>query len=166
MQRSLLALALACAVTTAWAESPSENPDWKEVEVPAPPALRTQGLVELDVRGSSLHFGVDPQSVAIGQDSIVRFVVVATSPSGVVNAMYEGVRCDTDQVKIYARHNPDSGWVAVPEPQWQALRSGAGTVHSLVAARSGVCFGSSPNYPAAKIVRDLRRPPAERFYSY
>ena len=36
---------------------------------------------------------------------MVRYVVVATSDSGAVNAIYEGIRCDTGRFKVYARHN-------------------------------------------------------------
>ena len=37
------------------------------------------GLIPLDIPGSTLRFGVDPASVTIGSDGIVRYVVVASS---------------------------------------------------------------------------------------
>ena len=51
----------------------------------------------------------------------MRYVVVATSTSGAVNAIYEGIRCNTGEVKVYARHNPDSGWKPARAAEWRPL---------------------------------------------
>lgn len=175
MLRSLLALALAGVAVAASAQilgappgTPEgyalpDTPEWKEVDAPPPPALRTRGLIPIDVAGTSLRFGVDPQSVSVGADGVVHLVVVATSRSGVVNGIYEGIKCDSGEVKVYARHNPDSGWVPARDPQWVPLQSTPNSRYSLEVAQSGACFGRSPNGSAAQIVRDLRAPVDRRF---
>jgi len=155
MHRRFLALVLAGAAGLASAQLVPDDPDWKEQEAPKPPPLRTSGLIALEMRGSTLRFGVDPASISIGPDGIVRYVVVATSPSGTVNAMYEGVRCTSGEVKVYARHNPDTGWVP-GKGEWQPLQQTAHSRHSLQIARNGACIGHGPNRPAAAIARDLR----------
>lgn len=162
LRKLALGLALACATAGVSAQVVPDDPDWKEVEAPPPPALRTQGLIPLDVTGTTLRFGVDPESISIGSDGIVRYVVVATSSSGTVNAMYEGLRCNSGDVKVYARHNPISGWVPARGADWQPLRT-AMLRHSQLIARGGACVGNSPNYPAVHIVRDLRAPADRRF---
>jgi hypothetical protein len=155
---------LALCAGAAWAQLTPIDPDWREIEAPPPPALRTTGLIELEMPRSTLRFGVDPASVTLGSDGIVRYVVVAQSASGTVNAMYEGVHCKTGDVKVYARHNPGSGWVRVPEAAWVPLHSGLSqTRHSLLIARGGACVGNGPNQNAAQIVRDLRAPVDRRF---
>jgi hypothetical protein len=159
----LAALTCMAAASGALAQIATPDPDWRELEAPPPPALRTDGLIPLDIPRSALRFGVDPRSVAIGADAIVRYVVVATSSSGTVNAMYEGVRCSTGEMKVYARHNPDSGWVAVRDADWQPLREGPQARHSLTIARTGACVGAAPNRNPAQIVRDLRAPVDRRF---
>jgi len=88
---------------------------------------------------------------------------VATSPSGTVNAMYEGIRCDAGEVKVYARHNPDSGWVPSRGADWQPLGRTAMSRHSLEVALGGACLGRAPNGNAAQIVLDLRAPIDRRF---
>jgi hypothetical protein len=163
MQRTFVALALAGASLAVSAQVAPADPDWKEVDAPPPPALRTSGLVPVEVPGTSLQFGVDPASVSIGADRIVRYVIVATSPSGTVNAMYEGIRCDAGEVKVYARHNPDSGWVPSRGGEWQPLNRTPNSRHSLEVARSGACMGRGPNGNAAQIVLDLRAPIDRRF---
>jgi hypothetical protein len=163
MHRRMVALALAGAFATAFAQVPPDHPEWKEMEVPPPPALRTQGLVRIEVPSSSLRFGIDPASIAIGSDSVVRYVVVATSSSGTVNALYEGIRCSNGDMKVYARHNPDSGWVPARSSEWTPLTATPNSKHSLSIARSGVCLGRAPNGTPAQIVRDLRAPADTRF---
>jgi hypothetical protein len=163
MFRRILALALCSAAIAAWAQPAFEDPDWKELDAPPPPALRTQGLVPVEVQGTSMRFGVDPASVTVGADGIVRYVVVATSPGGTTNGIYEGIRCASGDVKVYARHNPDSGWVPAKNSDWQPLQSVAHSRYSLNVARNGVCLGRSPNGPAVQIVRDLRASPDMRF---
>jgi hypothetical protein len=164
MLRSLLALALAGAALGAFAQAlPTDNPDWKELDAPPPPALRTEGLIALDLRGTDLRFGVDPASISVGTDGVVRYVIVATSSSGAVNAMYEGVRCGTGDVKTYARHAPGTGWNMVRNSDWQRLQSTGATRHSMFLARAGACRNRAPNMSPAQIVRDLKAPVNLRF---
>jgi hypothetical protein len=125
------------------------------VEAPPPAPLRLDRLIPIDIPGSTLRFGVDPASVVLTSDGIVRYVVVATSGSGAVNAFYEGIRCTTAETRVYARHNPDSGWVPVKDGQWRSLHETRPSHHSLAIARNGACLGAAPNQSAAQIVRDL-----------
>jgi hypothetical protein len=157
-----LALALALAAGAAQAQLTPIDPDWKEVEAPPPAPLRLDRLVSIDMGQSSLRFGVIPESVTLTSDRIVRYVVVATSSSGAVNAFYEGIRCGTGEGRIYARHNPGSGWVPVKDGDWRPLQDRT-LQHSLVIARSGVCQGRSPNRSPEQIVRDLGRGADQRY---
>lgn len=161
-----LALALACAAAApAWAQFGTPDPEWKEQEAPPPPAVRTTGLVPIEMPGSSLRFGVDPASVSVGADGVVRYVVVAASTTGTVNAMYEGIRCSSGEVRLYARHNPDSGWVPATgtSGDWQPLHERPHSRHSLVIARTGACIGKGPAGNARLVVQALRAPADRRF---
>lgn len=148
-------LALAIVAGAAQAQLTPPDPDWKEMDAPAPAPLRTQGLIRIDLPESTLRFGVDPASITLTSDGIVRYVVVATSSSGAVNAFYEGIRCSTAETRLYARHNPDSGWVPVKDGQWRSLYETRPSRNSLVIARTGACIGAAPNQSVAQIVRDL-----------
>jgi hypothetical protein len=167
MQTRILALAFAtvAAVTvTAYAQLiPDVLIDWKEIDAPPPPPLRTQGLIPVDVPKTALRFGVDPASIKVGSDLVVRYVVVATSSSGAVNAIYEGIRCGTGEVKVYARHNPDSGWVAARGGEWQSIFSTPNSRYSLAIAKSGACLEHAPNGSPAQIAQDLRAPIDRRY---
>ena len=161
--RFLAAAAILLAASLARAQLAPVDPDWREVEAPPAPAFSLQGLVPLDVPRSAMRYGVAPATVSIGPDGIVRYVVVATSPSGVNNVMYEGVRCNTGEFKVYARHNPGSGWTIVKDAEWKPLHDAPLPRHALVVARTGACIGHGTNQPAERIVRSLRTPADTKF---
>lgn len=162
-----LAIALAIAAGAAQAQLSTPDPDWKELDAPMPSALRLDRLIRVDIPESTLRFGVDPASVALTSDGVVRYVVVATSDSdsGAVNAFYEGIRCSTGETRLYARHNPDSGWVLVKDSLWRSLHETRPSRHSLAIARNGACIGGGPNRSAAQIVKDLAGDANWRFWN-
>jgi len=165
VRRSGLLLALLLASGVAGAQLVPPDPDWQETDAPAPPPLRTQGLVPMDMGpGTDLRWGVDPASISIGPDRVVRYVVVGLGRGGAVNGLYEGVRCDTAEVRVYARHARDGDWVPA-RPEWKPLQGSAATLHSLVIARNGVCLGEAPNGTPAQIARDLGQTADLRFRS-
>ncbi|HEY0824021.1 MAG TPA: CNP1-like family protein [Ramlibacter sp.] len=164
MHRRILALAFAGAAAAASAQLvPDVLTDWKEAEAPPPPALRTTGLIPIELPSSSLRFGVDPASITVGSDSVVRYVVVATSSSGAVNGIYEGIRCNTAEVKVYARHTPGSGWVAVKDADWRDMRTTPNYRYTLAIARNGACMEHAPNGSPVQIAQDLRAGADRRF---
>ena len=166
MFRRFFALALLAGAAAGALAQAVDTPEWKEQDAPPPPPLRTTGLIPLEVPGSSLRFGVDPASVAVGKDGVVRYVVVAQSSTGAVNGIYEGVNCSGGSVRVYARHNPDSGWVSAGATLWTPLQETPNSRYSLQVARTGACMGHAPNGNAAQIVRDLKSGVDRRFEKY
>jgi hypothetical protein len=158
----LLAAGLALA-TLAHGQLADLDPDWKEVEVPPPPAFRTDQLIGLEMpRHLSTQFGVDPQTIRITNDGVVRYVMVATSSGGSNVAMYEGIRCLTGEVKTYARFGSSGQWSQVPNGQWRALNGGPSSAHALALARQGACDGRAATAAsAAAIIRKLKTKPPD-----
>jgi hypothetical protein len=154
MRRELVAMAASLAACAALAQLPPADPDWIESDAPPPPALKTDKLVPLAIPRSDLRFGIDPASVSIGKDGIVRYVVVATSNSGATNAMYEGIRCDKGEYRTYARHTPGKGWTQV-NGDWRSVQDGAAARHALAMARTGACMANAPNISPEQVVKDL-----------
>ena len=136
------------------------SPDWKESDTPAPPAFSLDRLITLEMpRYVSLRFGVDPATLAITPDGIVRYVMVATNASGSFSALYEGIRCATGEVKTYARASNGAAWSIVKEAQWQDW-SGAtlASKHARGLARQGACDGSTSANSVRDIVNALKNP--------
>lgn len=161
MRRSIAALCLSGAATLATAQLAAPDADWQEAPPPPPPALKTDGLIPLSIPGSSMRWGVDPASISIGPDRVVRYVVVAAGPSA-INGIYEGLRCNTGEVKVYMRHSGGQ-WHAGSDDAWKPLHGNGAARHSLMIARSGACMGHGPNSSPVQIARDLASGSEHRF---
>ena len=84
---------------------------WKEQEV-EPPSWPDPGrLLEVSVNRASFPFRVyiDPDSVSIGDDRVLRYTVVVVSQTGARNISYEGIRCSKRSYRRYA-FGADAGW--------------------------------------------------------
>lgn len=155
--KSCLFLSLACCALAVQAQGPADNPDWQEAEVPAPPSFDAKRLVSVDMPPYvSMKLGIDPATLAVTPDGIVRYVVVAVSPSGSVNAFYEGIRCATGEVKSYARANALGAWTLVKEPEWRRLNDKQPSKHALALTQQGVCEGNATAGSTAQILRNLK----------
>lgn len=130
---------------------------WKEGEIPAPPAFSMDRLIRFEVNPNSpLVYAVDPQTITLSPaDRVLRYVVVARSPSGGRNVFYEGIRCATAEVKTYARHTGEA-WVMMAEPQWAPMASRPSR-HALMLSRQGACDHASTPMQPADVVRALRQ---------
>jgi hypothetical protein len=152
-----VAAVVAAACNLAYAQFIADDPDWKESEVPAPPAFDLKRLVPVTVPAQSqLKWGVDPATVKIFPDGVIRYVVVAQSSSGTINALYEGIRCNKGEFRRYARYNRDSGWVMLKESDWTSLRATGTSRHPLVLAKEGMCDGAAPPASVSEAMRLLR----------
>ncbi|VWX57991.1 CNP1-like family protein [Burkholderiales bacterium 8X] len=156
-KRLVLGLCLAGIAGTASAQL-VENLDWKETEAPPPPAFDQNRAMPIEMPPyMSLKFGVDPATIVITGDGVVRYVVVATSRAGgAVNAFYEGIRCATEEVKTYARYGGD-GWQAVNDPEWKRI-SDRNSRYASALFTQALCRGHAPRATVGEIMRQLKNP--------
>ena len=151
-------LVLLAAASVTCAQTFANDEEFKESEAPPPPAFDVKKLVMFDVPSSlTLVYGIDPATVSISKsDSLVRYVVVATSASGVRNVMYEALRCATGEFKTYARYSPDGKWSLVSNPQWLSVFGNMPSKHPLRLARAGACDAAAPASSVAELVSKLK----------
>lgn len=163
MRHKSTAAILCCfAMTTAaFAQLTDLDADWKELQVPPPASFSIDKLVPIEMpRYVTVQVGLDPDSLTISPDGIVRYVVVAKSDSGNINAVFEGIWCRTGEVKTYARAGNDRKWDAVTDPQWKKLSDSQPSMHALALARQGVCDGRSASAQSPQaIIRTLKQAP-------
>ncbi len=153
-----IGLATCLSAVGAHAQSPLDNPDWQESDAPAPPAFNAAALLPLDMpRYVTLAFGVDPTTIRITPDGIVRYVVVAHAVNGSVTAFYEGILCARGEVKQYARTQSDGTWRVVSQAPWRALNDNQPSRHALAFARQGACDGSTAASSVADVVSKLKK---------
>ena len=140
----LVGLGLAIAALGVAAQTPAD-PAWKESATPPPPAFDAKRLIPIEMpKYAALKFGVDPATLSITPDGVVRYVVVVISPAGTINAMYEGIRCATREVKTLARSTSSGNWSVVADPQWQGWADNLTSKHALAIAGQGLCEGRAP----------------------
>lgn len=99
-----------------------EEKPWEEQKQQLPSYPKDLNLKQIDVGPvTSFRFFVDTESVNVGTDGVVRFTLVARSESGASNVSFEGLRCKTQERKIYAVGRADGTWVAARSPAWTVL---------------------------------------------
>jgi hypothetical protein len=69
---------------------------------------------------SNFEFYVDGASLAIGEDGVVRYVLVARSAQGAESVSFEGIRCSTSEVRLYATGTGARGWTRSASP-WRRI---------------------------------------------
>jgi hypothetical protein len=73
-------------------------------------------------QGTVFKFSIDTDSILIGADGITRYIVIITSPSGSQQIQYEGIRCDSNQWRLYGTF--DNGtWKENPLGSWNKIQS-------------------------------------------
>jgi hypothetical protein len=149
---------LACATASAQS-NPSEEPVWVESDTPPAPAFDERRLIDVQLHArSALRYGIDPATLHIGKDGVVRYVMVARSSTGAMTAMYEGLRCSAGEYKLYARFNAGK-WNTVSTPEWKSLWESSRIQHPLAFARQGGCDGKAPPTSVRDVVRQLQASP-------
>ncbi len=124
----LLLLTLLAACTTppppsAFEEAfDDDTKPWQEIQTQMPAAPRDADLVDFQVSGATQYrFAIDAKSLDIGSDGVFRYTLVATSPQGVRNVSYEGIRCATSEKKIYAIGRSDGTWSRSRSAEWRHI---------------------------------------------
>ena len=153
--------AFACLFTSAPGiqaqTSYQEEKAWVEAAAAPPASFSTTSLLPFEVmKNSALTYGIDPKSLTVGEDGVVRYVMVARSDSGALNAMYQGIRCATAETKTYARWSGNNSWNTSPDAAWQTLDFRGPTRPAMMLARQGVCEGRTVTGNVQKILATLK----------
>ncbi len=137
-------------------EIEQELRNFKEGEIKPPAYPKMENLIEFFVSGAtSFSFFIDPASLAPGTDGVVRYTLVARSPTGVANVSYEGIRCVTNSYRSYAFGN-DGRWT-ISESDWRDIEPRTVQRWHLELRSRYFCPGRVPIYTAAEGVDALRR---------
>lgn len=103
-------------------EEQQEKLKWKEGEVRLPPYPKDADLIEFPVSSdATFRFFVDAASISVSADGVVRYTLVARSPSGVGNISYEGIRCATKSYKVFAQ-GAGGRW-SPRESEWREIQA-------------------------------------------
>lgn len=128
---ALLLLTAACSSDTSHMKSDWERANegrlirddgTRDVVLPAYP--QSGELIPFTVTAATdFAFFVDPRALSVSKDGVVRYTVVARSPSGVENVSYEGLNCKASEYALYAVGLPERRWQAAPGA-WRPIERG------------------------------------------
>lgn len=137
-------------------ETAEEARNWKEVEGKLPAFPKDQDLIEFFVsEANAFRFFLDSTSISIGADGVVRYTLVARSPSGSSNVSFEGVRCKTTESRTYAFGRADGSWSMRPTAWKKIERKSVQRWHEAL-HEDYLCKGSSPPFAAKEILQGLK----------
>jgi len=104
---------------TDWERRQSER-SWREAKVEPPAYPEKSNLLPFFVSAASnFDFFIDARSLSVGEDGVVRYVLVVRSPQGAESVSFEGIRCSTSEVRIYAT-GASGGWSRRASP-WREI---------------------------------------------
>lgn len=154
---ALIALAAAHALA-APVGGDEPQPEWVESAVALPPTPARDKLLRYDVSPTAtMEFALDPKSISVTDQGIVRFTSVIRSPSGATNVSYEGIRCDTAEKRLYATGRANGSWAPASNGDWRAIGNvGANRYHAALAS-DYFCDGGTVAGKAETIVERMRR---------
>jgi hypothetical protein len=156
LARPCLAACLACSAALAQSGNGLDNLEWKELPTPPAPSFSIDRMVLLEMPPHvTLKVGIDPDTVLAGEDGVVRYAVVMVNATGSMNALYEGIRCASREVKTYARAGSSGNWNLVVEPQWKGLNDNMPSKHAMAFARQAACDAQIAN-SRAEILQRLK----------
>ena len=96
--------------------------EWKEIEAKIPAYPKDANLVRFDAGPATPHrFFIDTQSLSIGDDGVVRYILVVKTAGGATNVSFEGIRCDTREQRYYALGHANGSWTRARNTQWRRI---------------------------------------------
>lgn len=137
-----------------------------EIKLPALP--RDENLLKFEAQAGNPHrFFIDTKALSIGTDGVVRYTLVVKTAGGATNVSYEGMRCDSGQIKVYALGRNNKTWMRARDPQWRDIidNRNPSRYHSTL-QHDYLCAGESRKIPVASVeeaLRLLRYGPREQY---
>jgi len=127
----ILVAAVVALLAAGCGTRPVEQSEWErenrraapaeaQVELPAYPVPAR--LIEFEKsHAADFRYFIDPETLSVDKEGVVRYVLVARSPSGVQNVTYEGLRCETAEYRFYAFGRADGSWSRA-RSDWRSLQ--------------------------------------------
>lgn len=141
---------LACLLTVAWPavaqwkdwdyDLDQEKKPWQELQIKIPAYPKPENLLKFDAGANTANtFFVDAASVSVGDDGVVRYTLMVKGGGGATNVSFEGIRCDTRELRVYAFGRPDSEWSRARDSAWRRIEVREINNHHLTLYREYFC---------------------------
>lgn len=100
-----------------------EEYEWAEERVALPTYPEKEKMVNLnfDRPNQKFEFFIDPQTLTVGDDGVIRYVLMLRSSSGSENVMFEGIRCGEKDYKTFAFGTAENSFRQLTRPTWKEI---------------------------------------------
>jgi len=101
----------------------AEEYEWKEerIDLPAYPDREKMFRINFDRPNSRFEFFIDLETLSVGEDGVVRYVMILRSTSGSENVMFEGIRCTRRDYKTFAFGTAKQQFRQLSKPVWKEI---------------------------------------------
>jgi hypothetical protein len=131
---------------------------WEEMAVQLPGPPRDADLLPFSVSATATQrFAIDSRALTVGADGVVRYTMVAISPSGARNITYEGIRCAAFEKKLYAFGHVDGAWSRSRRDKWEPIVRNAANRQQATLAQDYFCDGKTVAGNASMMLERIRR---------
>jgi len=127
---------------------------WKEIEARIPSYPKPENLISFEAGKTGGHrYFIDAQSLSLGEDDVVRYVLVVKAAGGATNVTFEGIRCELRQQKFYAIGQANGNWTRARNPQWRQIGAQETSQHGTLLNEYFCADRSHPATPEQAIRR-------------
>ena len=138
-------------------EFENEKP-WVELAAQLPPAPKAENLVEFNVSSATRNrYFIDTASISVGEDKVVRYTVVIEATGGAKNVLFEGLRCETAERRMYAYGHPDGTWSRARNAGWEGIKLRSLLSYHKALYEDHFCPDGINVQEASQAVRSLQR---------
>ena len=158
---TLLALLASSAMAQVQSRQDDEENDktkpWQELAVELPAAPDANALLHFAITPpTSQSFHIDPKTLTVGTDGVVRYTLVAKSSAGASSVSYEGIRCQSFEKKLYAFGRADGSWSRARRDEWQPIFKNAANRQHVTLAQDYFCRDGQLAGKATEIIDRIR----------
>lgn len=119
---AMLVLLVACINKPPFKDEFESDKTWTEQMTQLPAYPNVEHLMKFDAGAvTSNQYLIDTTSINVGEDGVIRFTLAIKSSAGAMNVSYEGIRCETNERKLYALGRDDKTWAQPRLSEWQKL---------------------------------------------
>ena len=120
---------------------------WKEGTAILPAYPNDDDLLEFSVAedtGAKLRYFIDSKTLSIGDDGIVRYVLVIRAKQGAKNVIFEGIHCSNRDFKTYAFGTGKEAFHKLRKPIWKPIRHNTRTAYHQQLVDHYLCHAEYP----------------------
>ena len=135
-----------------------DKKDWVEDKVEFPALPQESNLISIYLNATSVNrYWVDANSITVGNDGVVRYSLIVLSGGGVRGVTYEGIRCETRDLRRYAVLRNEIEWVKSRNEAWVRITESPGHRQHAVLYLQHFCPDGAMVRDAAEAKRNLKR---------